>query len=440
MTRLRIALISPRGPLYRHRTGLLRKSLRYAPLTLTTLAALVPAELKAEVTLYDEGIGELPEMLEADLIGISAITGTAPRAYALADAFRARGIPVVLGGVHPTLLPEEAAAHADAVVVGYAEESWPRLLRDFADQRMATRYQQAADFSLAGLVRPRRELLAARHYTAFHTIEATRGCVHSCDFCVVPTAWKGHYRRPVGEVIDEIRALGARRLVFLDLDLISHADYARELFAALIPLRLTWGGLATTAIAAAGDLLELAARSGCRGLLVGFESLCRESLLETRKGFNVRGDYAEIVRRLHAHQIAVMGCFAFGFDHDTPEIFAATADFVIESGIDLPRFAILTPFPATPLHTRLKGEGRILSEDWERYDGQHVVFQPARMTPEELRAGTERTWRQVYSYPAIARRLARSRTGLATALPANLGYRFYARHLADFYHCREALP
>lgn len=437
--RLRILLISPRGPLYRHRTGIMKKSLRYAPLTLTTLAALVPAELDAEVVLVDEGIEAIDASLRADLVGISCITGTAPRAYQLADDFRRRGIPVVLGGVHPTLLPDEAQQHADSVVVGYAEESWPELLRDFAAGRMKARYLQRPGLSLKHLTPPRREMLDRGNYTMFHTIEATRGCIHKCDFCVVPTAWGGPYQRPVAQVVDEIRGMGSRRLIFLDLDLISDVQHAKELFSALVPLGITWGGLATISIASDDELLELAARSGCRGLLLGFESMCHDSLLESRKGFNTRKDYHEVVRKLHAHGIAIMGCFALGFDHDSQDVFAETLDFVLSSGIDLPRYAILTPFPATPLFRRLKSEGRILTENWELYDAQHVVFQPSQMTPEQLLRGAEWTWRQTYSYPSIARRLLKARTQLSVALPANLGYRFYAYNLSRFYTCREPL-
>lgn len=439
-TPLRIALLSPRGPLYRHRTGLMKKSLRYQPLTLTTLASLVPEELRAEVVLFDEGFEEIPGDLQADLVGISAITGTATRAYELADQFRRRGIPVVLGGVHPTLMPEEAAEHADAVVTGYAERSWPQLLRDFAAGRMQPRYRQEDDFSLAGSRPARRDMLSAGRYKAFHTIEATRGCTHQCEFCVVPTAWGGHFKRPVAEIVDEIRQMGARRLLFLDLDLISDVPYAKELFAALVPLRLTWGGLATTSIGTDDELLDLATRSGCRGLLVGFESLCAESLKETRKGFNTRQDYRELVRSLHNRGIALMGCFAFGFDHDGPEIFAETVDFVIDAGIDLPRYAMLTPFPATPLYRRLTAEERILTRDWSLYDGQHAVFQPLRMSPAELQSGTERAWRQTYGYRSILRRLSRARTRLPLVIPANLGYRYYACNLSRFHACPGALP
>ena len=432
---LRILLLSPRGPLYRHRTGIWKKSLRYAPLTLTTLASLVPPELDAEVQLVDEGISDIDPDVEADLIGISAITGTAPRSYELADHFRRRGIPVVLGGVHPTLLPDEAARHADSVVVGYAEQTWPRLLRDFVAGRLEPRYVQGPGLSLDKLPFPRRELLPPRQYTTMHTIEATRGCLHQCEFCVVPSAWGRPLHKPVADVVADIRQMRARRLIFLDLNLIADLDYARELFTALIPLKITWGGLATTLLAEDDELLGLAARSGCRGILIGLESLTPDSLLETNKAFNLRTDFRTVVRRLHEHGIGLMGCFVFGFDHDSPEVFARTAEFAIDSYIDLPRFAILTPFPGTPLFARLEREGRILTRDWSYYDGQHVVFEPKGMTPDELLRGTESAWKQTYSYRAIAKRLAGSRTQLPIALSANLGYRFYAYRLNKYYTC-----
>ncbi|HEX8968520.1 MAG TPA: radical SAM protein [Chloroflexota bacterium] len=433
--RPRICLVSPRGPLYRHRTGIWKKSLRYAPLTLTTLASLIPPELDAEVRLVDEGIHDIDPELDADLVGISAITGTAPRSYELADHFRRRGLPVVLGGVHPTLMPDEAARHADAVVVGYAEQSWPELLHDWLGDRLRDRYVQQPGLSLANLPPPRRDLLPAGEYTTMHTFEATRGCVHACEFCVVPTAWGRPRQKPIGDVVADIRDTRARRLIFLDLNLIADVEYARGLFSALIPLKLSWGGLATTAIASDPDLLDLAARSGCRALLLGFESLSASSLVETRKAFNLRQDYHEVVRALHARNIAIMGCFVFGFDHDTRETFEATVDFVLEANIDLPRYAILTPFPGTALHQRLAGAGRILTDDWSLYDGQHVVFQPVGMAPLQLLQGTEAAWKRTYSFRSIARRLAGSRTLLPVALAANLGYRFYAYNLHKFYNC-----
>lgn len=431
---LRIVLISPRGPLYRHRSGIWKKSMRYMPLTLTTLAALVPPEINHTITLVDEGIHEIDPQIEADLIGISAITGTAPRAYELADQFRARGLPVVLGGVHPTLLPDEAARHADAVVVGYAEQSWPQLLRDVVAGRMQERYLQGRDLSLANIPFPRRDLLPQQRYTTRHTFEATRGCIHQCDFCVVPTAWGRPLQRPVADVVADIRQLGSRRLIFLDLNLIADVGYAKELFTALIPLQITWGGLATVLIASDDELLDLAARSGCRGLLIGLESVSAGSLKETRKGFNSHSDYRLVVQKLHERKIALMGCFVFGFDHDDHDAFARTVELVQEAKIDLPRYAIQTPFPGTPLYQRLDREGRILTRDWSLYDGQHVVFQPTRLSPDELLRGTEWAWKQTYRYRSIAQRLAAT-PQFAVTLATNLGYRFYAHNLHKFYTC-----
>lgn len=435
---MKIALLSPRGPLYRHKGGIFKKSLRYMPLTLPTLAALIPPEIPHQLQLLDEGIGEIPLDLQADIIGISAITGSSLRAYELADHFRRQGRCVILGGVHPTLMPQEAARHADSVVVGYAEDSWPQLLRDFAAGNLQSSYRQASDLKLGGRPRPRRDLLPDGQFSVGTTLEATRGCIHKCNFCVVPTAWGRPLQHPVQEVIDDIKAMGARRLIFMDLNLIADKDYAKELFRALIPLKLTWGGLVTTEFAWDDELLELAARSGCRGVLIGFESLVPESLKECRKGFNLLKEYAEVIARVHQHKIAIMGTFVFGFDHDTPEAFAQTVDFVMTHKIELPRYAVLTPFPGTPLHRRLQEEGRLIHQDWSKYDGQHVVFEPKQMSVGELQYGIEMTWKKTYSYWGIARRLWGGNL-FWTALTANLGYRFYAYRLNQFYNCRSPL-
>jgi radical SAM superfamily enzyme YgiQ (UPF0313 family) len=433
---VRLVLISPKGPLYRHRGGIFRRSLRYAPLTLTTLAALVPEEIGASIDIVDEGIQDVDAHLTADLVGMTVITGTAPRAYELAGTFRARGIPVVLGGPHVTLMPDEAQQHADAIVVGYAEDTWPEVLRDAAAGRLKPRYVQDPGLSLAGRPFARRDLLPARRYLTTNVFEATRACIHNCDFCVVPAAWgRRPYQKPVEEVVADIRQHGARKLIFVDLNLIADRDYAARLFEALIPLRVQWYGLSTVLLADDQPLLELTARSGCRGLLFGFESILADNLRESGKGFNRPAHFARVVDRLHAYGIAVYGCFVFGMDHDTPDVFLDTARFTVEAGIDLPRFAIVTPFPGTALHQRLEQEGRILTRNWELYDGQHVVFQPARMSVSELQAGTEAAWRYAYSVPSIARRLRVSPASPWVALAANLGYRHYARNLQRFYSC-----
>ncbi len=432
---MRIALLSPRGPLYRHRSGIFGKSLRYAPLTLTTLAALIPPELNAQVTIYDEGIEEIPDDLEADLIGISAITGTAPRSYELADAYRARGIPVVLGGVHPTLCPDEAQQHADAVVTGYAEDSWPQLLRDFSARQMLPRYAQAPNLNIGGRPLPRRDLIKLDRYLTPYTVEASRGCIHHCRFCVVPTAWGRPLQKPVREIVEDIEQMEAKSVIFLDLNLIGDEAYAKSLFRELKPLNINWAGLATTRIAWEDDLLKAASSSGCTGLLIGFETVSPEALAESAKKFNMHQSYSEVIRRVHGEGIAIMGTFVFGFDSDNSDIFDRVTDFVVEHKIDLPRYSVLTPFPATPLYRRLHSEGRILTQDWGLYDGQHVVYRPHGMTAEALLQGVERAWKNTYSWMNIGRRLKGSRRMLLKAIAANMGYRFYAHNLHRFYTC-----
>jgi len=434
--KFRIALVLPKGPLYRHRGGIWKKSLRYQPLTLTTLAALIPTELNADVQLLDEGIAEVPLDLQADIVGMTVITGTAKRAYQLADHFRRRGITVVLGGPHVTLIPDDAQPHADAIVVGYAEDTWPTLLRDFASGNLQPCYNQAPDLDLADRPFARRELLPSNRYLTDNVFEATRGCIHNCDFCVVPSAWgRKPYQKPVEQVIADIRQHGARKLIFIDLNLIADRDYALRLFKALVQLSVQWYGLATVLLAEDEELLEVAARSGCKGLLMGLESISPQNLRQSHKGFNAPDKYLRVVQRLHQHGIALQGCFVFGLDHDEPDVFYKTAEFAVQARIDLPRFAVVTPFPNTALYKRLEAEGRILTKNWELYDGQHVVFRPAKLSIEELQQGTEAAWKHAYSFRSIARRIRHSPAPWPVKLGTNLGYRFYAHNLSRFYNC-----
>ena len=437
---MKITLISPKGPLYRHRGGIFGKSLRYQPLTLTTLSALVPPELGAEIALIDESIAEIPEALDADLVGMTVITGTAPRAYELSKRLRAEGVTVVLGGPHVTLNPEEAAGEADAIVVGYAEDSWPELLRDFAGGRMRPRYDQAADFSLDRpldqMVFPERDRFPRGKFLTQAVFEATRACAHACDFCVSPAAWgRRQYQKPVAHVVEDIRRTGTSKALFVDLNLVSDRRYAEALFTALVPLNIRWYGLATSLIGRDPALMELMARSGCRGLLIGFETVAEAGLGAVRKGFNKPALYAQLIADLHRLGIAVNGTFVFGGDADTEGTFRETTEFVLETGIDLPRFAVLTPFPGTPLFARLEAEGRIVTRDWELYDGQHVVFQPRGISIRALELGHEAAWKRVYSWGAVARRTVRAGRQAPLALTSNLGYRFYAHNLARFYTC-----
>ena len=433
---IKIALISPKGPLYHHRGGIFKKSLRYAPLTLTTLASLIPESINAEVSLYDEGIEDIPNNLDADLVGMTVITGSAKRAYTLAKQFRQKGITVVLGGPHITLAPEDAASNADTIVIGYSEDTWPKLLNDFINGSLKRRYIQEPNISLANRPFPKRELLNSKHYLTTHVFEATRGCVHTCDFCVVPSAWGTKpYQKPIHEIIGDIKQHWAKRIIFIDLNIIADKDYAAKLFEALIPLKLKWYGLSTSLLVKDNSLLELAARSGCSGLLMGFESITPENLKMSRKGFNAPEKYGDVVTALHKYNITLQACFTFGMDHDTTDIFMDTARMAVEMKIDLPRFAIVTPFPGTALYKRIESEGRMITRNWELYDGQHVVFKPANMTPDELLVGHEKAWKYTYSFSSMWKRILGSGVQLPISTLANFGYRFYANHLHEYYNC-----
>jgi radical SAM superfamily enzyme YgiQ (UPF0313 family) len=428
---MKIQLLSPAGEIHRNGSGIFKRSLRYAPLTLTTLAALVPEELEAEVTIQDEGVEPLNLNFSADLVGITAITGTALRAYKVADELRARGHTVVLGGVHPTLLPEEAAEHADCVVTGYAEKAWPQLLRDFAAGRLERRYHFPTGRELKGLPIARRDLLKKKRYATINSIEATRGCPHKCEFCVVPTAWHGIYaHRPVDEVIAELETFSGRHALFIDLSPVEDVQYAKALYRAMTPLGIRWLGLATTRLAEDLELLGLAAKSGCKGVLIGFESVSQDTLNGTQKHFHAADRYAEYVRRLHDHGIGLQACFVFGFDDEDESVFERTVEFVDRTKIDLPRYAVATPFPGTQLYQRLERQGRLLHRNWSLYDVEHVVFQPTRMSPERLQEGLQWSWQQSYCWRSFFVRLMGAPWSILPLwLSTNFGYRYFAEKL-----------
>jgi radical SAM superfamily enzyme YgiQ (UPF0313 family) len=431
--RLKIQLLSPAGEIHRGESGIFKTALRYAPLTLTTLAALVPPELDAEITIQDEGVQPLDLDFTPSLVGITAITGTSLRAYDIADRLRAKGHTVVLGGVHATLLPDEAAEHADAIVLSYAEKSWPQLVRDFAAGKLQSRYFARTGQRLEGVPIARRDLLKKKKYATINSIEATRGCPHRCDFCAVPAAWSGIYaHRPVEEVVAELRTFEGRTALFIDLSPVEDVNYAKALYRAMIPLRMRWVGLATTRIAEDAELLDLAAKSGCKGLLIGFESISQDTLNETRKGFHKAQNYGDVVKRLHDHGVGIQGCFVFGFDTDDDSVFERTVEFVDRTQIDLPRYAVMTPFPGTGYYRRLEAAGRLLHRNWSLYDVEHVVFQPKQMSPERLQEGLEWAWRQSYSWRSIFTRIRGAPWSILPLwLSLNFGYRYYAHHLHE---------
>lgn len=429
---MKIAFLAPAGAMHRY-NGSFGKSLHYAPLTLTTLAALVPEALNAEVAIYDETAGEIPLDLEADIVCITAITGTSSRCYRYADYFRSLGKTVVLGGVHPTMLPEEAAGHADVVMTGFAEQTFPQMLIDYQKGCLKARYDQNADYSIENRVTPRRELLNKKRYITMNTLEAVRGCSLPCTFCAYPAAFgKTVYKRPVKEVIAEIEALHSKEVLFPDVNLITDRAYAIELFTAMIPLKKIWMGLVTSSVGIDDELIRLFQKSGCRGLLIGFESISQSSQQFIQKGVNKVIAYEELMKKLHHAGILVQGCFAFGGDDEDGSVFEKTVEMVIKTKIDLPRYSILTPFPKTELYRQLEAQNRILERDWAMYDVEHCVFKPLKMTKESLEGGIEWAWRETYKFSSIAIRLAPFNHSPLIAIPVNFGYRGYANKFIQF--------
>ena len=429
---MKIAFLAPAGAMHRW-SGSFGKSLHYAPLTLTTLAALIPTEIQAEAVVYDETAGSIPLDLEADLICITCITGTASRCYAYADFFRKKGIPVVIGGVHPTMMPQEAAEHADSVVTGFAEYTFPQLLLDFAAKELKPLYTQSCDFSIAGRPIPRRELLNKKRYITMNTLEAVRGCSLPCTFCAYPAAFgKTVYNRPVNEVVAEIEALDCKVILFPDVNLIASREHAIELFTALIPLKKIWMGLATSSVSMDDELINVFRKSGCKGLLIGFESVCQESQQYVNKGVNKVSDYEELMQRMHHAGILVQGCFAFGADNEDVSVFERTVEMVQKAKIDLPRYSILTPFPGTEYYRQLETEDRIMERNWAMYDVEHCVYKPAQMTIEQLEEGIAWAWKETYKLGSIAKRLAPFHRAPWLSIPINFGYRGYAEKFTKF--------
>lgn len=389
-------------------------------LGIAALAALVPDHIDVEVC--DENVERLDFDRECDLVGVTAMTPSALRAYEISRAFRERGRTTVLGGFHPSLVPDEAIRHCDSVVIGEAEGVWPQLLNDFAASRVERFYKRETFPDLKGLPVPRRDLLRRGAYRLPYTIETGRGCPFACNFCSVTTFYGRKYRfRPVDDVVAEVAALPGRLMFIVDDNVIGSPEHAKELFRALIPLNKRWIGQASLNLARDPELLDLAVRSGCVGLFMGFESLSPESLAEAGKTQNVVKHYEEDIKRIRDRGISIHGAFIFGFDHDDEGIFDRTIDFVRRNKLDSASFSALTPFPGTPTFSRLESEGRLLTRDWSRYGG--AVFTPHLMSREALDAGCRRAWRECYSLRSVIGRLAvRKRYWYIHAL-LNLGYR-----------------
>jgi radical SAM superfamily enzyme YgiQ (UPF0313 family) len=404
---MNILLVAPASAGWRH-IGRNRvfsgRTFRFSLLSLLTVAAETPAG--HGLTIVDEQVDDVPWDADWGLVGISCMTAAAPRAYEIAGRFRERGVPVVLGGMHPTFRPEEALEHADAVVVGEAEGVWPRVVEDVRGGRLRPVYRNESPPSLAGLKPVPRQLLAGRHYATVQAVQATRGCPNRCAFCSVAAANRGVFRtRPVAEVAAEVASLPQRFFLFVDDNLTADTDYARDLFLALRPLGKRWVSQSALTLTDDPGLVRLAADSGCVGLFVGLETMCGTNLRSMEKGFHRVEEYRDRIRLLHAHGIGVEAGLVFGFDHDGPGVFRSTLDALDRLEVDAIQVSVLTPLPGTPLFETMRE--RIVEPDWSRYDYHHVVFEPRRMGADQLQAGHDWITRRFYSPGRIAGRLAR---------------------------------
>jgi radical SAM superfamily enzyme YgiQ (UPF0313 family) len=387
-------------------------------LALKQVAAATP--LSWEVTLADEVHDAVPFDGEFTLVGITAMTHQAARAYEIAGEFRSRGVPVVLGGIHPTVLPDEAELHADAVVIGEAEPVWETLLDDLLAGRLQRRYQAPIPTgNLLSVPWKRREIFNGRRYLTTQTLQASRGCPYSCPFCIVTNYFGKSFRyRDPDDVLAELATFDRKLTVFLDDNLLGDPLRAKPILAGMKGMGLKWGGQANLRFAEDPELVRMVAESGCIGIFVGIESVTGAHANHPKTGR--RYSQEELIKRIRDAGIVVEASIIFGFDDHDEGIFETTARFLERCAPSLTTYHLLTPYPGTALFNRFGEEGRLLHKDWSRYNHAEVVYRPRLMSPERLYRGWVETRRADYTWPAIFSRVAGNRHGILT----NLAYNF----------------
>ena len=402
----------------------LSRLLSYPSLTLPSLVPLIPAD--ADLTVVDEMTEDANLNGDYDVVLLSADTSSVNQAYGYADHFRACGAHVVMGGYHVSNLPDEALTHAQTVIIGAAEKSLPAFFDDYRAGRPQAKYDDQT-YAAEDLPIPARDRQNHSKSLAVPTIIADRGCNIRCSFCAISEMWRSR-PRPVGHVIDEIRSLKTDKLIFFDPNFFRPREYAIELMTELAKMKVQWGCNSTADTAFDDELLELAERSGCYGVLIGFESITQESLKSVHKRYRQVDNFRDIVDNFHDHHIAVNGCWVLGFDHDTEESILAMPERIREIGCDLTRFAIMTPLPGSRIFKSLDAAGRIIDYNWDHYDQRHAVFQPTNMTPERLEQLNDQVWREAYKMREVLGRVRRSSNRTlrekAYILGANLGFKY----------------
>ncbi|UCE34732.1 MAG: B12-binding domain-containing radical SAM protein [Deltaproteobacteria bacterium] len=431
---MRVELINPNNPTnaanipFLQRGLLSRTAKAYSPpLNLSMIAAYTPPNINVSIT--DECVSPIDFEKDVDLVGLTAYTNSACRAYEIADAFRKRGVTVVMGGVHVSNLPGEALEHCDAVVVGEAEGAWEQLMLDFSRSQLKRVYQNNHLVSLESLPIPRRDLLTPDDYVTINTVQTTRGCPHNCSFCSV-TRFNGRtYRfRPIPEVIREIESLPSRNVFVVDDNIMSNRLRTRNLFEALTPLGLRWGSQCTITIAQDPEMLELAAKSGCIGLAIGFESFCKESLKGAHKRFNSPDQYYKDIETIKSYGILIWGSFVLGFDEDDEANLEKTLWRAKRSKLDFACFNFLTPLPGTKVYEAFERDGRLTSKNWADYNMANLVFRPIRVTDKVLREKVRKAWLEFYSLKALTHRLGLSLGKIQLFIwLVNLALCFYTR-------------